>query len=68
MSCVVVAVTMLVPAMFLFDDEKLLREKMTQHRYMVIGYIAVWTIYIGYLLFLFAKLQRLKREGAEVGL
>jgi len=62
------AVTMLVPAMLLFDDEKLLREKMTQHRYMVIGYIAVWTVYIGYLLFLFAKLQRLKREGAEVGL
>ena len=62
------AMTMLLPAAFLFADDKLLREKMTQHRYMVIGYIAVWTVYIGYLLFLFAKLQRLKREGAEVGL
>jgi heme exporter protein C len=60
--------TMLAPAMFVFADDKLLREKMTQHRYMVIGYIAVWTIYLGYLLFLFAKLQKLKREGAEVGL
>src|SRR5215470_9443782 len=62
------AVTMLLPAMLLFDDEKLLHEKMTQHRYMVIGYIAVWTVYIGYLLFLFAKLQRLKREAQEIGL
>jgi heme exporter protein C len=62
------AVTMLAPAMFLFADDKLLREQMVQHRYMVIGYIAVWTVYLGYLLFLFAKLQRLKREGAEVGL
>jgi heme exporter protein C len=62
------AMTMLAPAAFLFADDKLLREKMIQHRYMVIGYIAVWTVYIGYLLFLFAKLQRLKREGAEVGL
>jgi heme exporter protein C len=62
------AMTMLAPAMFLFADDKLLQEKMTQHRYMVIGYIAVWTVYLGYLLFLFAKLQRLKREGAEVGL
>jgi len=62
------AMTMLAPAMFLFADDKLLQEKMTQHRYMVIGYIAVWTVYLGYLLFLFAKLQRLKRDGAEVGL
>jgi heme exporter protein C len=62
------AMTMLAPAMFLFGDDKLLQEKMVQHRYMVIGYVAVWTVYIGYLLFLFAKLQRLKREGAEVGL
>ena len=62
------AMTMLAPAVFLFADDKLVQEKMTQHRYMVIGYIAVWTVYLGYLLFLFAKLQRLKREGAEVGL
>jgi CcmD family protein len=62
------AMTMLAPAMLLFADDKLLREKTIQHHYMVAGYIAVWTVYIGYLLFLFAKLQRLKREGQEVGL
>src|SRR5947209_4253510 len=55
------AMTMLAPAIFLFADDKLLHEKMVQHRYMVVGYIAVWTIYIGYLLFLFSKLQKLKR-------
>jgi heme exporter protein C len=62
------AMTALAPAMFLFADDKLLHEKMVQHSYMVVGYIAVWTVYIGYLLFLFAKLRRLKREGAELGL
>jgi hypothetical protein len=62
------AMAMILPAMFLFADDKLLQEKIVQHRYMVAGYIAVWTIYIGYLLFLFVKLQRLKREGAELGL
>jgi hypothetical protein len=56
------------PAMFFFADDNLLREKIVQHRYMVAGYIAVWTVYIAYLLFLFAKLRRLKREGAELGL
>ncbi len=61
---------MIAPAIFFFlaDDEKLLSEKMVQHRYMVAGYIAVWTIYIGYLLFLFAKLQRLRREANTLGL
>ncbi len=62
------AMIMPAPAMFLFADDKLLHEKMVQHRYMVAGYIAVWMIYLGYLLFLFAKLRRLKREGEEVGL
>ena len=58
---------MIVPAfLFFLIDEK--QEKMIQHRYMVIGYIAVWTIYIGYLLFLFAKLQRLRREADALGL
>src|SRR5258707_1010921 len=52
------AMMMPAPAMFLFVDDKLLHEKMVQHRYMVAGYIAVWTIYLGYLLFLFAKLRR----------
>jgi heme exporter protein C len=61
--------SMVAPALFLFAaDEKLLHEKMVQHRYMVIGYIAVWTIYLGYLLFLFAKLRRLQREAEEIGL
>jgi heme exporter protein C len=57
------------PATFFFlaSDEKLQLEKMVQHRYMIAGYIAVWTIYIGYLLFLFAKLQRLRREAATLG-
>ena len=62
------SMAMLAPAIFLFADDKLLDEKMVQHRYMVVGYLAVWTIYIGYLLYLFLKLQRLKREGAAVGL
>jgi heme exporter protein C len=58
------------PAVFFFlaADEKLLQEKMVQHRYMVAGYIAVWTIYVAYLLFLFAKLQRLRREAAALSL
>lgn len=59
---------MVAPAVVLLGvDDKLAREQMIQHRYMVIGYIAVWTIYIGYLLFLFAKLRRLHREAAELG-
>lgn len=64
------SMAMAVPLLFLgfVQDEKLLREKMVQHHYMVAGYIAVWTIYIGYLLFLFAKLKRLQKEGAGVGL
>jgi heme exporter protein C len=59
---------MVAPALFNFFliDEK--EEKMLQHQYMVIGYIAVWTIYIGYLLFLVSKLQRLRREAASLGL
>jgi heme exporter protein C len=56
------------PAIFNFFLIDPVREKMIQHRYMVAGYTAVWTIYIGYLLFLFAKLQRLRREGASLGL
>jgi heme exporter protein C len=61
--------SMVAPALFLFAaDDKLLHEKMVQHRYMVIGYIAVWTIYLGYLLFLFTKLRRLQREADEIGL
>lgn len=54
------------PALFLFGDD--VHEKMVQHRYMVAGYIAVWTIYIGYLLLLFGKLQRLRREADALGL
>ena len=59
---------MVAPALFnffLIDEQQ---EKMVQHRYMVAGYIAVWTIYIGYLLFLFGKLQRLRREADALGL
>jgi heme exporter protein C len=56
----------LLPLAFFFADDRLLREHAVQHRYMVIGYIAVWTIYIGYLLFLFNKLSKLKKEEAEL--
>ena len=31
------------------------------------GYLAAWTIYVGYLLFLMSKLARLKKEAAELG-
>src|SRR5258708_26779445 len=59
---------MIAPVMFFFffADEKLLHERAVQHRYMVIGYIAVWTIYIWYLLFLGSKLARLKKEEAAL--
>lgn len=53
-------------ALFFFQDEKLLHEKMVQHHYMVAGYIAVWTIYVSYLLYLASKLAKLKKEEAEL--
>ncbi len=53
-------------ALFFFQDEKLVHEKMVQHHYMVAGYIAVWTIYISYLLYLANKLAKLKKEEAEL--
>ncbi|HKR95631.1 MAG TPA: hypothetical protein VJW55_09730, partial [Candidatus Angelobacter sp.] len=53
-------------ALFFFQDEKILHEKMVQHHYMVAGYIAVWTIYISYLLYLASKLAKLKKEEAEL--
>jgi heme exporter protein C len=61
--------TAVVPVILLFaNDDKLLHEKIVQHQYMVAGYIAVWTIYIGYLLLLFGKMQRLRREADALGL
>ena len=48
------------------DADSLAHEKLVQHHYMVAGYIAVWTIYIGYLLFLFNKLRKLHQEEAEL--
>jgi heme exporter protein C len=59
---------LIAPAVFSFLLIDPAQEKMIQHRYMVFGYIAVWTVYIGYLLFLFAKLQRLRKEAASLGL
>jgi len=57
------------PAILLFaTPDQLMREKMIQHRYMVIGYTAVWTIYGSYLLYLFLKLKALQREGESLGL
>ncbi|HLW55287.1 MAG TPA: cytochrome c biogenesis protein CcsA [Candidatus Angelobacter sp.] len=58
------AIAVVMPAVFLFIDP--VREHMLQHRYMVFGYVAVWTIYIGYMLYLFAKLRRLHREADEL--
>jgi len=54
------------PVILFFVDEKLLHEQMVQHRFMVAGYIAVWTIYIGYLLFLMNKLAKLRKEEAAL--
>lgn len=48
------------------DADALAHEKLVQHHYMVAGYIAVWTIYIGYLLFLLNKLKKLREEEAEL--
>jgi heme exporter protein C len=48
------------------DADALAHEKLVQHHYMVAGYIAVWTIYIGYLLFLMTKLRKLRQEEAEL--
>lgn len=62
------SIAMFAPLLLFFQDDKLLREKMVQHHYMVAGYIAVWTIYIGYLLFLYSKLKKLNREAAAIGL
>src|SRR5262249_25341450 len=60
------SMAMIAPVLLFFQDDKLLREKMVQHHYMVAGYIAVWTIYIGYLLFLMRKLAKLAKEEAEL--
>jgi heme exporter protein C len=60
------SMAIITPAMFLFADDKLAHEKLVQHHYMIAGYIAVWTIYIGYLLFLYSKLRKLHQEEAEL--
>jgi heme exporter protein C len=59
---------MIIPTVFNFFMIDPAQEKMIQHRYMVIGYAAVWTVYISYLLFLFAKLRRMRREAASLGI
>jgi heme exporter protein C len=55
-------------ALLLLDGgaNALAHEKLVQHHYMVAGYTAVWTIYIGYLLFLLNKLKKLREEEAEL--
>ncbi|HKD79260.1 MAG TPA: cytochrome c biogenesis protein CcsA [Candidatus Angelobacter sp.] len=63
-----ISMAMLAPLLLFFQDDKALREQVVQHHYMVAGYIAVWTIYIGYLLFLYSKLKKLNREAAAIGL
>jgi heme exporter protein C len=52
--------------LLLEDDAKLAHEKLVQHHYMVAGYIAVWTIYISYLLFLYSKLRKLRQEEVDL--
>jgi heme exporter protein C len=53
---------MAVPAMFLAAPTHV-----NPHAYLWGGYLAAWGIYLGYLLFLMAKLGRLKKEAAELG-
>jgi heme exporter protein C len=61
------SMAMITPAiLLLFADDKVAREKLVQHHYMIAGYIAVWTIYLGYLLFLYSKLRKLRQEEAEL--
>lgn len=48
------------------DAADLAHEKLVQHHYMVAGYVAVWTIYIGYLLLLMNKLRKLQQEEREL--
>jgi len=53
---------MLIPAMFLMSPGHV-----APISYLWAGYLAAWTIYVGYLLFLMSKLARLKKEAAELG-
>lgn len=60
--------SMVVPALLLFFTPDVAHEKSVQHRYMVIGYSAVWAIYGSYLFYLFVKLKNLQREADTLGL
>jgi heme exporter protein C len=53
---------MLIPAMFLMAPGRV-----APISYLWGGYLAAWSIYVGYLLFLMSKLARLKKEAAELG-
>jgi heme exporter protein C len=53
---------MLIPAMSLMSPGHV-----APISYLWAGYLAAWTIYVGYLLFLMNKLARLKKEAAELG-
>jgi len=53
---------LLLPAMLLFQTP----HRVSPYAYLYGGYIATWTIYIGYLLLLLRKLLRLKREEAAL--
>jgi heme exporter protein C len=50
--------------MFMFQE----RQNLNPTHFMYAGYIAAWTIYSLYLIFLIAKRSRLKKEAAEVGI
>ena len=51
------------PALFLFQAAA---GKVDPHVYLYGGYTAAWTIYIAYLLYLWRKLGKLKKEEAEL--
>jgi heme exporter protein C len=53
---------MLLPAMFFMAPGHV-----APISYLWAGYLAAWSIYVGYLLFLMSKLARLKKEAAELG-
>ena len=61
----VVACVALPAAMFLFFQE---RQNLNPTHFMLGAYIATWVVYIGYLALITAKVSRLKKEAAELGM
>jgi heme exporter protein C len=55
------AAMLLLPLMIFAEPKRI-----DPHAYLWGGYLAAWTIYVSYLLFLMSKLARLKKEQAEL--